>query len=252
MMSLRSLSSLFGGTPAAVLGLGLWPVFFLSGCQAFPSPFPFLATVAAPAAVLGLGLWPVDTFLAQVPAPSAELLGKFMWGLLGALGVASLVLTVIVQYKKAFGARPPLSEVLAGLATTAHCEEVRKSVGDVKTKSEKDLEDLRAEAHLRARGLEEQISKVRHEKTSDYQALTSIGAEREHRLMEKLDENFRELTKERSMSTARLHDRVDASAKTLRDEIDTKLGDVRKEINDLPTRLITMLRDTGAIGGRPR
>ncbi len=76
--------------------------------------------------------------------------------------------------------------------------------------------------------------------------------ERELQLNEKLDEHWRVLSHERSVSTARLHDRLEAVDKAMRIEVEQKFKEVRQEITELPSRLITLLRDTGAIGIKDR
>ena len=74
--------------------------------------------------------------------------------------------------------------------------------------------------------------------------------QRDAELRDFMDVKFHELARERSTSTARLHERLETSAGELRKEIDTKIDGVRRELHDMPGKLVTLLRETGAIGGR--
>jgi TolA-binding protein len=61
------------------------------------------------------------------------------------LAVLTLLATLALQAKKLFGRQPSLDSILSGLVTVGV------------------LEDFKGEQHRRARGLEEQISKLRHD-----------------------------------------------------------------------------------------
>lgn len=84
----------------------------------------------------------------------------------------------------------------------------------------------------------------------DLENLRDETREQHEQLTEKLDDKFLGLSKDRSVSVGRLHDKIEATAQGLRAEIDTKAQETRAEIHDLPGKLIQLLRDTGAIGGR--
>lgn len=85
-------------------------------------------------------------FLAQTftPPPAGS---EWSWILnaLAWLSVIALIATLALALKKLFGRDPSFNQTIAGLATAAA------------------LEDYKKEQHLRNRGLEEQISKIRHD-----------------------------------------------------------------------------------------
>jgi hypothetical protein len=85
------------------------------------------------------------TALAQIPFPSEPILNNFIWGLGGLLLIALLVLSVIYFWKQVFGRQPSLNSTISGLITHGAFTEFKK------------------EMHIRCRGLEEQISKMRHD-----------------------------------------------------------------------------------------
>ena len=83
----------------------------------------------------------------------------------------------------------------------------------------------------------------------------------EQRIDGKIETNFRELDKKRSHSignlhehltgtAVKLHERLEATAAGQRTELDTKIESVRREIHEMPGKLIALLKDTGAIGGK--
>lgn len=96
----------------------------------------------------------------------------------------------------------------------------------------------------------------------------------ERRIVGKLETDFRDLDKKRSYSIGNLHehltgttkaltekiaegddkmhDRLEAMSTTLRAESDTKFSEVREDISELPGRVITLLHQTGQIGGTKR
>lgn len=104
--------------------------------------------------------------LAQFPFPPENVLVPFVWGLLGLLSIAALILSVIVQYKKAFGRVPSLDHIIAGLMTA------------------KAFEDFKEEQRLRHRGLEEQIGKVRHDTSDALMSAMNRGEERDKEIRE--------------------------------------------------------------------
>lgn len=94
------------------------------------------------------------------------------------------------------------------------------------------------------------LHKSIHDVRNGLQAVMDASGEMEHRLTTKLDSHWHELSKERSASAARLHDRVEATNQQVRVEVDAKHAELRKEIADMPGRIVGLLRDTGAIGGK--
>lgn len=84
----------------------------------------------------------------------------------------------------------------------------------------------------------------------DLTLLRSESAKRDSGMRDFVDEKFHTLSRERSVSIARLHERLEAASNGLRQEIDTKVDGVRSEIHDMPGKLVTLLKETGAIGGK--
>ena len=66
-------------------------------------------------------------------------------------------------------------------------------------------------------------------------------------IQERLEAHWKELNHERSANAAQLHQRIEATTLQMRQEMDAKFQIVRTELNDLPGRLISLLRDTGAM-----
>lgn len=83
----------------------------------------------------------------------------------------------------------------------------------------------------------------------DLAEIKKAGEEREERIADKLDENWRALNKDRSVTAANLHSRVEAIHAAIRSETEAKFTEVRRELTDMPSRVVTLLRQTGAIGG---
>lgn len=84
------------------------------------------------------------------------------------------------------------------------------------------------------------------------QEATDQSAELLAQIQAKLESNWKELNKDRSASIAQLHIRLEATNEKMRGETDEKLQIVRSEINEMPGKIIALLRDTGALdkGGR--
>jgi hypothetical protein len=104
------------------------------------STFPFFDSA--------FGLFLADTLDRVTPG----MIGWAVIGLISALTVVALVLTVLNQGKRFFGRQPSLNQVLAGLVSVVAWD------------------DYKQEQHLRHRGLEEQISKVRHDTDERFNA----------------------------------------------------------------------------------
>jgi chromosome segregation ATPase len=116
--------------------------------------------------------------LAQIQTPPFLLVGYVLWGLIGILGVVVLVFTAVEKGRRVFGRVPPLNDVIAGLATIKDLNAINTSLEEIKeslkTKidqkemeaSAADREDLRRELNARSKGLELQISDIRHKAAS--------------------------------------------------------------------------------------
>lgn len=84
----------------------------------------------------------------------------------------------------------------------------------------------------------------------DVEKLREENQQQNQQTNAKIDENFKALNKDRSVTAARLHERLEATSNGLRHEIDDKIKDLRSEVAAMPSRLIELLKNTGAIGGR--
>jgi hypothetical protein len=127
--------------------------------------------------------------LAQVQVPPIDGVGQWVWHGIGVLAIGVLVLTAIEKAKKIFGRTPPLGDVLAGMATLKHVEEAKAGT-----------DELKREFHLRSRGLEEQISGLRHELRGEYQASKSS-----------LELSHAELTDHLALVRSELHQQLKAA-----------------------------------------
>lgn len=141
----------------------------------------------------------MEFFLSEVPFPPQNILVDFVWGAIGVLSATALILVVIVNWKKAFGRVPSLDVIISGLMTA------------------KEFESYKQEQHLRDRGLEEQIGKVRHD-TSD--ALMGVISRSEER-----DKEMRVI----SGTIERLQERTETHIRKI-DQFDGKIDNLLKEV----------------------
>ncbi len=206
--------------------------------------------------------YPAAALLGQLPTPTGKDL--LIW-----LGCAACVIVSIrfamgfaKDWRETFGRKPPLDDSLAELrkqlAGMAPSEKVNAIVDQLgKAAAKEDLAKVLSIIDDKERDLQMQIKDARayahdgvHGVREDLQLMVSRGDEAEQRLLDKLDDHWKELNRERSVSTARLHERIEAHSNTLRSELDTKVGELRKEVHDMPSRVVELLKSTGAIGGR--
>lgn len=90
-------------------------------------------------------------------------------GLLGLLTVAVLILNAVSSWRRVFGRNPPIE---IDLQSKANLHDVNRLEVDIKGfASTKDLEHYQEETRVRSRGLEEQISGLRHELRNECHAL---------------------------------------------------------------------------------
>lgn len=219
----------------------------------------------------GQGRQPCGAFSA-VPVFLADAFSQLKSGeienwLMRVAGVLSLALLVLMTRKAwldNFGRKPPLDDAietlrnqLEGLAPAAKVDRLIEQIGAAASREE--LAKVMTLLMEKERDLGAQIKDVRsyahegmHGLRGEMQMLLSAGEGREHRLGEKLEEHVKYLNRERSVSTARLHERIEAMSNTLRGEFESKLRIVHQDITDLPGRLLTMLQQTGQIGSNGR
>lgn len=156
--------------------------------------------------------------LAQFPHPPIESVGLWVWSAFAALAGVVLLLTAIVQFRHAFGRSPTVDQILGSLATLKHVDDTNSRVTDLTT-----------ELHTRSRGLEEQISGLRHEMRGEYQATTAATQELREEMAEqmlgvrtKIEASFKELDNKRSASIGNLHGQLS--------EAKVQLGEVKASL----------------------
>jgi hypothetical protein len=149
----------------------------------------FVATYLVPSLYPSL-LFALSTVLAAFTAPFPGSEWPFVLNAIAWLGVLTIAATFALTLKKLFGRRPPLDEILSGLVST------------------KSLKDHQEEQHLRHRGLEEQIGKVRHDTSDALMAALKRGEERD-RLISGLTEVISRL-QERTENHIRKFDQLDS------------------------------------------
>ena len=159
-----------------------------------PSFYPSLLIVCSTiAAFFGP---PLATFSA--PVPGSE--WPFVLNAIAWLGVMTILATLALTVKKLFGRQPSLNSILSGLV----------SVGVLK--------EFREEQHRRDRGLEEQISKVRHETDEALNSALVREGERgkEIQLMRDIVSRLQERTETHIRKLDRYDERLDKLLNTWR------------------------------------
>jgi hypothetical protein len=206
-----------------------------------------------------------EWMLAQLPSPTMGQLGTFLLCAFCVMGIAAAVLVFINQYREAFGRKPPVDDAiealrkqLEGLAPSAKVEKLIEQIGGAATREE--LAKVVALLMEKEKDLSQQIKDVRayshegmHGVRHEMQAALLGAVKRDEDLGEKLDQHTRDMSRDRSVSVARLHERIEAMCNTLRAEFEQKLQIVHKDIGDLPGKLLTLLQQTGHLGrgGKP-
>jgi hypothetical protein len=149
----------------------------------------FVATYLVPSLYPSL-LFALSTVLAAFTAPFPGSEWPFVLNAIAWLGVLTIAATFALTLKKLFGRRPPLDEILSGLVSV------------------KSLNDFQQEQHNRHRGMEEQISKLRHD-TSDALMTAINRGENRDRLISGLHEVISRL-QERTENHIRKFDQLDS------------------------------------------
>lgn len=178
------------------------------GTYFVPSLYPSLLMVLS--AIAGS-----FTSLAQFSAPPHGSEWTFVLNVIAWLGVATIAATLALTLKKLFGRQPSLTEVLSGLVTL------------------KSLEDFKKEKHIRERGLEEQISKLRHDLDRALTEALQRETVRERTIQEMRD------------AVSRLHERTETHIRML-DQYDKKIGTLFERIGEaaqLATRAVQAAQD---------
>lgn len=174
----------------------------------------FVATYMEPSAYPSLlgGLGVVTSLV--MPPPGSE--WPFAANVLMWVGILTMLASFTLVMKKLLGRAPSLNEILTGLVTCAS------------------LEDYKKEQHLRHRGLEEQISALRHDtdarQNSDLVRTEKTLAEIFVRLGER-ERTFGEMRDQIS----RLAERTETHIRKL-DQYDTKLDNLLKDVGRLASR----------------
>lgn len=153
--------------------------------------------------------------------PLAQAASDADWPLVGKIAGIIIVVAALVGAVRYLGGQQSAQTVVLDPPTVTTKKEVRWATWD-------EVEHLRSEvAEMRADVIE-----------------------RDDQKREYLETKFHEVSRERSVSTARLHERLEATAGALRSDLDQKIEGVRREVHDMPGKLVTLLKETGAIGGR--
>lgn len=119
-------------------------------------------------------------------------------GLLGLLTIAVLLLNAIISWQRVFGRKPPIEIDLQAKADRGALEKLEIDLkGFARSR---DLERHQEETRVRARGLEEQISGLRHELRDECQEIKSAAEAREA----KNEDAFRDLHAQMTHNAARL------------------------------------------------
>ncbi len=135
------------------------------------------------------------SILAQIPVPPPDLVGRVIWALIAIAAVVVLVLTGIVQWKKAFGRAPPLNEILAGLV------------------SEQTMNEYKKEATRVSDGVSNEITKLRVEVKEEYKAAEERAEERRQELIAMRDQVSK--LQERTETHIRQLDKLDGKVDRL-------------------------------------
>ena len=140
----------------------------------------------------------LHTLLAFNPDPAAldPQVVAVLAGLLGLLTILVLVLNAITSWQRVFGRRQPIDVDLQGKADRGALEKLEVDLKGVA--SMRDLERHQEETRARARGLEEQISSLRHELRQECHALKTSAELREARN----EDAFRDLHTQMTQNSA--------------------------------------------------
>jgi hypothetical protein len=111
----------------------------------------------------------------------------------------------------------------------------------------RELEE-RLTGYVTAEDLHEVEQRLAGKQEENFRALdgkrsSSIGLLHQH-----LTDTTQSLTQKIGEGDGKTHDRIEAVGNTLRAEFESKLSEVRGDIGDLPSRVITLLQQTGQIG----
>ena len=214
----------------------------------------------------GQGRQPCGFFstLAAVDALNTLKPGEMENWLLRVGGLMSLVLLALYTRKAwldNFGRKPGLDDSiemlrkqLDGLVPSEKVDKLIEQIGGAASREE--LAKVVALLMEKERDLGAQIKDVRsyahdsvHGLRNEMQTILSAGEGREIRLGGKIDGVARDFLQMNNLSTERLHERIEAMSNTLRAESDAKLRIVHEDITELPGRVLTLLQQTGQIGG---
>lgn len=200
--------------------------------------------------------------IANIELPDPSSFGALGWLLVGIAGLITLVgtvagvgLTLMALVEKIRGKKSkPSPTHLAQPITIQHVDQFVK-VTDFNQKFEsidRRFIGIELQIEKQVKATDVYMHDMRHEIRNELQTLTTAADARDEKLGEKLDTHWQQLNRERSTSTARLHDKVEASNQIIRQEIDTKVSAIHAKIDEVPGRLVTMLTQTGVIGRKAR
>jgi len=105
--------------------------------------------------------------------------------------------------------------------------------------------------------LENYIHGMEHDRRGESQTFLAMiedrrqeAAEQAKDLSKNIDAKFTEAIKANNVTATKIYAKIDQVSDGLRAEIEDKARETRQQINDMPSKLIALLKDTGAIGGR--
>ncbi len=162
-----------------------------------------------------------------IPNPPAGTFEPWMLNLCMTLAIVALVFTVAALVKSLFR-KAPAPGLPQPMIITMKEQFVEKE----------EFDELKNDVHNRLKEMGAYIHEGMHGLKGDLQHLVTAGEEREIRLGEKLDAHWRDLTKERSASSARLYERIE--------KID---GEHAQEVSAIHKRVDGLADTTGKIGG---
>lgn len=141
---------------------------------------------------------PALPLLGADPAALTPQTVTVLGGLLGLLTILVLALNAVTSWQRVFGRKQPIEIDLQAKADRGALEKLEIDLKGFA--SSRELERHQEETRVRARGLEEQISGLRHELRDECQSLKSAAESREA----KNEDSFRDLHTQMTQNSERL------------------------------------------------
>ncbi len=201
--------------------------------------------------------WVLADVFSQLPSGEIE---NWLMRLAGVLSLVFLGLATRRAWVDNFGRKPPVDDAietlrkqLDGLAPSAKVDKLIEQIGSAATREE--LSKVMTLLMEKERDLGAQIKEGRayahdsvHTMRAELQASLLTATAREDRVTQKIEALSKDMSRERSASVAKIHERIEATSNAQRAEFEAKLRIVHEDITGLPGRLLTLLQQTGQIG----